>query len=144
MMKASKYVEPLVFAKRCMNDNSQPYQIALLPFQSTGATNIITVNSVLNGKSYIRKKVRGNEGNYYHHILEDNPVRTMYLATYGTVDKIDAAIKRAVMYYNCRKYYDSINIHTKAATLVTTYSFYNECCNGNLDNDWFIPAEKKE
>ena len=67
----------------------------------------------------------------------------MYLATYGAVDKIDAAIKRAVMYYRCRKYYDSINIHTKAATLVTAYSFYNECCNGNLDNDWSIPVEKK-
>ena len=48
MVKASKYLEPIVFAKQCLNDNSQPYQIALFSFQSTGATNIMTVNSVLN------------------------------------------------------------------------------------------------
>ena len=47
--------------------------------QSTGATNIMTVNSVLNGKAYIQKKVKGSEGSYYHCVLEDNPVRsTMY------------------------------------------------------------------
>ena len=103
MVKASKWLEPVVFAKRCLNDKQQPYQIALFSFQSTGATNIMTVNSVLNGKAYIRKKVRGSEGNYYHRILEDNPARTLYLATYGGVDKIDAAIKRAVMFYRCRK-----------------------------------------
>ena len=120
-MKASKWIEPVVFAKRCLNDKSQPYQIALFSYQNTGATNIVTVNSVLNGKSYIRKKVRGSEGNYYHRILEDNPARTMYLATYGAIDKIDDAIKRAAIFYRCTKYYYSVNIHTKAATLVSTY-----------------------
>ena len=64
MVKASKWLEPIVFTKRCLNDKKQPYQIALFSFQSTGATNIMTVNSVLNGKAYIRKKVRGSEGNY--------------------------------------------------------------------------------
>ena len=59
----------------------------------------MTVNFVLNGKSYIRKKVRGSEGNYYHCIPEDNPAHTMYFATYGVVDKIDAVIKRAIIYY---------------------------------------------
>ena len=143
MVEASKWLEPVVFAKRCLNDKSQPYQIALFSFQSTGAINIMTVNSVLNGKAYIRKKVRGKEGNYYHRVLEDNPARTMYLATYGAVDKIEPAIKRVIMFYCCRKYYYSVNIHTKAATLVSAYSFYNECCDGNIDNDWFVPVNKR-
>ena len=93
--------------------------------------------------TYIQKKVRGSEQKYYHRVLEDNPARTLYLATYGGVDKIDAAIKRAVMFYCCRKYYHAINIHTKAATLVSAYLFYNECCDGHLDKDWFVPVKKR-
>ena len=51
MVKASTFLESIVFSKRCLNDNLQPYQIALFSFQSTGATNIMTVNSVL--KTYL-------------------------------------------------------------------------------------------
>ena len=115
MVKASKYLEPIVFEKRCLNVKKEPYQITLFSFQSTGATNIMTVNSVLNGKGYIQKKVRVRNENYHHHILEDNPACTIYLAIYGAVDKIDAAIKRAIMYYCCRKYYHSVGIHTNGS-----------------------------
>ena len=47
------------------------------------------------------------------------------------------------MYYRCRKYYHSVNNHTKAMTLVTAYSFYNECCDGNLDEDWSVPVDSR-
>ena len=58
MVKASKWLEPIVFAKRCLNDKKQPYQITLFSFQSTGATNIMTVNSVLNGNLHTKESQR--------------------------------------------------------------------------------------
>ena len=119
MVKASKFLEPIVFAKRYLNNNLEPYQIALFSFKSTDATNIMTVNSILNGKAYIQEKVQGSNEKYYHCIFEDNPARTIYLASYSAVDKTDAVIKRATMYYCCRKYYHYVNVHTKAATLIT-------------------------
>ena len=112
-----------MFAKRSLSDNTERYQVALFSFQSTGATNIVTVHSVLNRKAYIQKKVRGSNGNYHHCILEDNLACMIYLATYGAVNKTDADIKIYIMHYCCRKYYHSVNIHTDAATFIKSYSF---------------------
>ena len=58
-VKAAKFVQPIVFAKRVVPTSGSTYQIAMFSFQSTGPTNIMTVNSIISGKAYIRTKVRG-------------------------------------------------------------------------------------
>ena len=93
-VKAAKFVEPIVFAKRVVGANGNSYQIAMFLFQSTGPTNIMTVNSIVSGKAYIRTKIRGHGEKHYVRVLEDNQARTTYLGMYGIIGTIDAAINR--------------------------------------------------
>ena len=93
-MKAAKLVEPIVFAKRVVPPVGNPYQMAMFSFQSTGPTNIMTLNSVTSGKAYVRTKIRGRGDRKYTCVLEDNQARTNYLGMYGIIDTIDVAVGR--------------------------------------------------
>ena len=144
-VKQCKFLQPVVFDKKVVDPNGikPTYNVVLFSFQSTGPTNIITVNSVLDGKGYVRKKVRGHNGNYFQRFLEDNPGRTNYCSMYCGIDNLDAAIKRSKLKYRCRKYYHNINNHTLSMALATAYSFYEECAEGDLDPQWKVPKKKR-
>ena len=66
MCKAAKFTHPVVWEKRvCDPNKTHPdYQFALFSFLSTGATNILTVNSVLDGKFYVRQKKEDVTGTF--------------------------------------------------------------------------------
>ena len=68
--------------------------MVLFLFQSTGATNIMCVNSVSDGSFYVRKKDRGRGDDKYVRLIEMNMGRDLYLVCYGTVDRLDAAIAK--------------------------------------------------
>jgi hypothetical protein len=143
-VRAAKFENPIVFAKQ-VGEGADAYQRAHFSFQSTGATNISTVNAVTSGRPYIRTKVRGRNEKHFTRVLEDNQARTIYLGTYGAVDKIDAAIKRSRLGspYRCWKYYHTPANNAKAMTLITAYSFYLEMVSGSLFEDWYIPAKER-
>jgi hypothetical protein len=135
-VKAAKFENPIVFAKR-IGEGADAYQGVHFSFQSTGATNISTVNAVTSGRPYIQAKVRGRNEKHFTRVLEDNHARTIYLGTYGAVDKIDAAIKisRLGSPYQCWKYYHTPANNSKSITLITAYSFYLEMVSGSLFED---------
>ena len=87
-MKAARYLPPIVFVKE--EDN---YRMVLFSFQSTGTTNIMCVNSVSDGRFYVKRKERGRKDNKYVRLIEMNMGRELYLLTYGAVDNLDALIE---------------------------------------------------
>ena len=143
-VKAAKFVQPIVFAKRVVPPSGIPYQIAMFSFQSTGSTNIMTVNSVLSGKAYIRTKVRGRGERKFVRVLEDNQARTNYLAMYGIIDTIDAAVGRYGIgnAYRSWKYYHTPANVSHAFTNDSTYSIIKQCTSGLCDK-WFIEPDKR-
>jgi len=87
--KAACYLPPIVFVKEEEN-----YRMVLFSFQSTGATNIMCVNAISDGRFYVKKKERGRRDDKYVRLIEMNMGRELYLLTYGAVDNLDAMIER--------------------------------------------------
>jgi len=55
-----------------------------------------------------------------------NDARQLYLATYGRIDTIDAAIKKCRLFYVTWKYWHAAKNHALALALVTAYDIYQE------------------
>jgi hypothetical protein len=104
--------------------------------QSTGALNLGSVNSVSSGETYTRIKSRGIGANKHKRAIEMNPLRDLYLGTYGDVDTIDQYNTSLHIGYRHRKYYHSAVNHAKAFFVITAWSFYKEVVEGDLDPDW--------
>ena len=143
-MKAAKFVEPIGFAKRVVPPVGNPYQMAMFSFQSTGPTNIMTVNSVQSGKAYIGTNIRGRGDQKCARILEDNQARTNYLAMYGIIDTIDAAVGRYGIgnAYRCWKYYHTPANACHALTNDSAYSIIQQCTTGLCD-EWYLEPHER-
>ena len=77
--KAARFTKPIVFSKLKRSVEGNRYRRVHVSFQSTGSTNIATVNSITNGRLYGRKKCRGR-GVKHVRIIEMNMVsKTMCL-----------------------------------------------------------------
>jgi Mg-chelatase subunit ChlI len=68
-VRAAKFENPIVFAKQ-VGEGADAYQRAHFSFQSTGATNISTVNAVTSGRPYIRTKVRGRNEKHFTRAID--------------------------------------------------------------------------
>jgi len=79
--KAARFTKPIVFSKLKKSVKGNLYRRVHVSFQSTGSTNIATVNSITNGRLYGRKKCRGR-GVKHVRIIEMNMVSTVILCVY--------------------------------------------------------------
>ena len=79
-----------------MPKSGNKYRRVHVSFQSTGATNLGSVNSITSGELYAKKKKRGKEGKYSRYI-EMNMARELYLSTYCKVDRLNSYIAKAAI-----------------------------------------------
>lgn len=105
-------------------------------FQSTGATNISTVNALNSSQLYAVVKQRGIGDEKRQWGIEMNEARLLYLKTYGRIDTIDSLINHSHMNYRSQKYWHSAMIEALALAVVTAYDMYLEAASGSLDPEW--------
>ena len=67
-----------------------------------------------------------------------NDARSLYLSTYGLVNKIYHYLRNTNMYYQSWKYRHAAMNHAKAMAVVVAYDIYIECCEGKLNPAWYV------
>ena len=60
---------------------------------------------------------------------------------YCTIDVADHLLKNAAIYYRTWKYWHASMNHCFALVIVLAYGIYEECCEGDVNEEWKI--EKK-
>ncbi len=92
--KAMHFAMPIVAIKQQPAvEESKAYTKTLVPFQSTGATNICGVNNLPSVTNYVSKKVRGKGKTKCVWGIEQNKAREMYLHHFYGIDNLDHVIK---------------------------------------------------
>lgn len=139
--KVARYEKPIIFTKHVKEDaehGKRSYSRAHVSFQSTGTTNISTVNSLNSCSLYVRTKERGRGQNKRAWGIEMNEGRDIYLNTYSQMDSTDHLIKNANLYYKTWKFWHAPMRHAKSLAAVVAYTMYLECGSGDLKPDWKV------
>ena len=134
--KVARFLDPIVAVK-----NSDGYQRVHVSFQSTSSTNITTVNCLNECKLFVEIRERGKGQNKRYWGIEMNDARRLYLSMYCTIDVADHLLKNAAIYYRTWKYWHASMNHCFALVIVLAYGIYEECCEGDANEEWKI--EKK-
>ena len=90
--RMAQFEQPVVAVKHVEPSSGEPYNIVHVSFQSTGSTNIQTVNALSEVSLYVRERNRGRGADKRVWGIETNHAPELYLKTYGTVDKLDQNI----------------------------------------------------
>jgi hypothetical protein len=119
-------------------DEKKDYVICHVSFQSTGGTNITSVNASV--ELYVREqnKGRGNQKRTWG--IEMNEARETYLKTYSAVDKIDQMLLGWDIKYKSWRWWHAPMRHVKAIAMSMAYSLYLQCAEGSVDPDWKVVA----
>ena len=98
--QAMRFENPIVVVKQVAatptakeGTTTKPYTKTRVCFQSTGATNIIGVNSLPSASLYGTVESRGMKPNKRYWGIEQNEARATYLGHYYGVDNVDHMIK---------------------------------------------------
>jgi hypothetical protein len=71
--------------------------------------------------------------------IEQNKARATYLGHYYYgVDNVNHMIKNAKIRYTTWKYWHAPFLHALSIAVIAAYDMYIECCEGGLDEEWFI------
>ena len=100
--KVARFNEPIIAVKyvtqpktsvkhdtRQKTSDKHDYTLVHTSFQSTGGTNISTVNSIDFVDLYVRERKRGQAHTKRRRGIKMNQAQELYLKTYSAVDKID-------------------------------------------------------
>ena len=142
--KIMRYQNPIIAIKQCRGGlGEKDYTKTLVSFQSTGSTNIGGVNNLPSCSLYVRKKERGKKGEKHVWGIEDNEARGTYLYHYNSVDVADHMVKNTSNKFISWKYWHSPYLHAIALGVIAAFDMYRECCEGKLDESWFITEKKR-
>ena len=143
--RVARFEQPIVAVKRFTpSDRSDHEYIRVhVSFQSTGGTNISTVNALDRVHLFVRQKTRGRGDQKRVYGIEMNEGRALYLGTYSSVDSVDHLLKNWSCSYVNWKWYHSPIRHAKALAATMAFFMYQECAEGNLDEDWKIENPMK-
>jgi hypothetical protein len=135
--KFARHTQPVVAIKNVpANGTKPPYQIQLLSMQSTGPTNFQGVNACDQLSCLPRFKERGVGINKRRWVIESNQMRILYLKSYCKLDSVDHMVKNCQMGFVTPKYWLAAAVHFFSFIVVTAFSIYEECCDGELNADW--------
>jgi hypothetical protein len=109
-------------------------------FQSTGGTNITSVNalSLVELYKHEQHKGRGNQKGTWG--IEMNEARETYLKTYCAIDKMDQMLLGWDVKYKSWRLWHAPMRHAKAIAMSMAYSLYLHCAEGGVDSDWKVVA----
>ena len=124
--RAARFLQPVHAVKQHKGDPNN--LISITSFQSTGSTNILSVNAVNTCHLFCETKERGQivRGTKRAWGVEMNESRKCYLATYGQIDNIDHYIILCCIFYVCWKWWHAPMNHGKAMTCAVAYAVYKE------------------
>ena len=117
-------------------EGKKAYQRVHVSFQSTGATNIGSVNCFNEVTSYIEKRERGKGINKCYWGIEMNEPHQFYLHAYNRVDVIDHMIKNCNLHLISQKWWHAAGNQGMALAVVTAYDMYLECAEGIINPEW--------
>ncbi|CAJ1944090.1 unnamed protein product [Cylindrotheca closterium] len=107
-------------------------------FQSTGSTNISSVNALNSNQLFVVKKERGTGAEKRKWAVEMNDARILYLSYNCQVNNTDGIMARCCLHYSLRKYWHSAGLHALTLAITTAYNIYLECTKGLLDPTWKV------
>ena len=116
------------------------YVICHVSFQSTGGTNITSVNAFSSVELYVREKNKGKGNQKRTWGIEMNEARETYLKNYSAVDKIDQMLLGWDVTYKSWRWWHAPTRHAKAIAMSMAYSLYLHCAEGSVDPDWKVVA----
>lgn len=93
--RVARFEKPIVAIKR-IGEHSL---LQLTSFQSTSSCNIYSVNAHNSINLYAHTRERGRGANKRNWAIEMNEARSLYLKTYGQVDRMDHLIQNCNMHY---------------------------------------------
>lgn len=139
--KAARFEHPIVAVKTARHpegSTAKDYRVVITSFQSTGSTNITTLNALNKCSLYVVEKQRGRGASKRKWGIEMNEARELYLSTYSTVDKIDQMLRAWQFKILTWKWWHHAGMHGGAIGFCMAYEFYKECTQGNVDPDWKV------
>ena len=132
----ARFEQPIVAVKHVEPTSGEPYNIVHVSFQSTGSTNIQTVNALSEVSLYVRERNRGRGADKRVWGIEMNHARELYLKTYGAVDKLDQNIMDWGLDFISCKWWHAPMKHGMAIAFTMAYQMYRDCASGNVDPRW--------
>ncbi len=114
------------------------YILCHVSFQSTGGTNISTVNAFLLVDLYVCDHSKGRGQQKWTWGIEMDEAREMYLKTYSAVDKIDWMLLGWHFTYRSWRWWHAPTRHAKAIAMSMAYSLYLQCAEGTVDPEWKV------
>ena len=129
--RSARFEQPIVAVKK-INQSV----LTVTSFQSTSSCNIASVNALNEVELYAFTKERGRGEKKRRWAIEMNEARSLYLNSYGVIDRIDHLIKNCNLHYRSWKYWHSAMIHAKGMAIVVACDMYLECCTGLLNPNW--------
>jgi len=100
----ARFEQPIVAVKYVHHpaeSEKESYCVVHVSFQSTGGTNIQSVNALPELQLYVRERTKGHGDSKRKWGIEMNKARELYLKCYGAVDKIDRMLKDWGIDYIC-------------------------------------------
>ncbi len=118
--------------------DKKDYVLCHVSFQSTGQTNISTVDALLLVDLYVHdcSKGRGQQKRTWG--IEMNEAREMYLKNFSAVDKIDQMLLGWDFPYRSWRWWHAPTRHAKEIAMSMAYSLYLQCAEGTVDPEWKV------
>ena len=136
--KTAWYKQPIIAVKKVIPTDlgKKSYNLCHVSFQSTGSTNISTVNALSKVGLYVRQQEKGRGASKRIWAIEMNKAWETYLKTYSAVDKIDQMLKDWYLHYCTWRWWHAPTHHGKAIAKLMAYSIYLQCAEGKVDPYW--------
>jgi len=144
--RAMRFENPIVAIKQSpATEEVKAYTKTFVSFQSTGGTNIIGVNNLPSCQLYIHPRTRGKNSSNSKLVwgIEQNEARETYLTHYYGLDNADHMIKNTGNQFISWKYWHAPYRHVISLGIIAAFDMYLECCEGKLDESWFVEEKKR-
>ena len=137
--RVARFEQPVIAVKHVTQpagSGKKDYTLVHISFQSTGGTNITTVNSLSEVMLYVRERQKGRGDTKRIWGIEMNEGRETYLKNYSAVDKLDQMLKEWLINYITWRWWHAPMRHGKAIAMCMAYQMYEQCAEGGVDPDW--------
>lgn len=139
--RMARFAEPIIAVcevRQPEGSEKSDYRVVHVSFQSTGSTNIQTVNALSEVGLFVEQREKGKGETKRYWAIEMNEARQLYLKLYGTVDRIDQMLKEWGINYITWRWWHAPMRHGKGLALSMAYQMYSECAAGDLNPLWKV------
>lgn len=97
---AAQYENPIIAVRQVQaTETTKAYSHILTSFQSTGTTNLTSVNAWEKNHYFFTKRERGHNKEKRTWVIENNHPRQLYLSTYCIIDNVDHLLKHCNLFF---------------------------------------------